>query len=54
MEDPNSIAIIDIFVVHLLSRLVEPYGDLLLFFLRCGPGIEDGLLLEVEVVVLDF
>ena len=54
MEYPNSIAVVDVFVVHLLSRLVEPYGDLLLFFLVCGPGIEDGLLLEVEVVVLDF
>ena len=54
MKDPNSIAIVNIFIVHLLSRLVKPYRNLLLFLFGSSPGIENGLLLEVEVVVLDF
>jgi hypothetical protein len=33
--------------------LEEPDRDLLFFLFGSGPGVEDGLLLEIEVVVLD-
>lgn len=32
----------------------EPDGDLLFFLFGSGPGVEDGLFLKIEVVVLDF
>ena len=54
MEDPNCIAIRKIFVLEFLCALVESDGDLLLLFLTSDPGIKNGLLLEVEVIVLDF
>lgn len=54
MEDPNCVSIADIFVVLFLCALVESDGDLLLLLFGSGPGVEDGLLFEVEIVVLDF
>lgn len=53
MEDPDGIAIADVLVLEFLGSLEEPDGDLLFLLFGGGPGVEDGLLLEIEVVVLD-
>lgn len=53
VEYPDSIAVTDVLVLEFLSCLEESDGDLLFLLFRGGPGIEDRLLLEVEVVVLD-
>ena len=54
MEDPDSIAIAEIFILHFLCSLIQPNGNLLLLLLGSGPSIKDGLLLEVQIVILDF
>jgi hypothetical protein len=53
VEDPYCIPITEIFILHFLRCLIQPYRNLLLLFLRGGPGIKDRFLLEVQIVVLD-